>query len=88
MSIVTESNYFPGLDTRKIITFREPPESETIFENISANSRPNSKRFHGVKLGPNGVPFHEKNLFQKSRATVPLNSRDLREFWYDMFHNL
>ncbi len=46
--------------------------------NISANSKPNSKKFQGVNQGPILGRLLKKNRGRQSRATVPLRSTFLK----------
>ena len=56
-----------------LLSVKQLPESKMIFANISAKSRPKSKLFHGVNLGPMGYQhIYVKTKVRKSHAKVTL----------------
>ena len=67
-----ESNYFPHIETRKVITFRIfEAGSKTEFTNNSLKTPKIGKLNIDTLITPQGLMIHEKNQTKKSHATVP-----------------
>ena len=68
-----ESNYFPHIETQKVITFRIfDAGSKTEFTNNSLKTPKIGKLNIDTSITPQGLMIHEKNQTKKSHATVPL----------------
>jgi len=69
-----ESNYFPHIETRKVISFRIfDAGSKTEFTNNSLKTPKIGKLNIDTYIIPQGLMIHEKTQTKKSHATVPLN---------------
>jgi len=70
-----ESNYFPHIETRKVITFRIfDAGSKTDFTNNSQKTPKIGKLNIDTLITPQGLMIHEKIQTKKSHATVPLTT--------------
>ena len=68
-----ESNYFPHIETRKVITFRIfDAGSKTEFTNNLLKTPKMGKLKIDTLITPKGLLINEKNQTKKSHATVPL----------------
>ena len=68
-----ESNYFPHIETRKVITFRIfDAGSRMEFTNNSLKTPKIIKLNIDTLITPQGLMIHEKTQTKKSYATVPL----------------
>jgi len=67
------SNYFPHLETQKVINFRGfDVESKTEFANNSLNLPKTGKTVLGCESRAQVLLIHEKTRVRKSHVTVPL----------------
>ena len=73
-----ESNYFPHIETQKVITFRIfDAGSKTEFTNNSLKTPKIGKLNIDTLIIPQGLLIHEKKPDKKSHATVPLKGKGI-----------
>jgi len=69
-----ESNYFPHIETRKVITFRIfDAGSKTEFTNNSLKTQKIGKLNIDTLITPQGLLIHEKKPDQKISCYCPFN---------------